>query len=244
MSPSTSTICAQVSNPALEWVRYFPRQLITADDMRAEQDYFREKLRRHNRMLHGWGVVCGCEVVAKNNWQVTVSAGYLITPAGDEICIPEDITFDLAQDSPKAYDPCPQPTPCSPAGGAKAVAGNTVYLAVCYSECNTRPVRTHPAGCGCGCDDSACEYSRARESYELVCLDELPESYGTTMQNEDEWMKIASAADDAGKRSIPDCSPWTDDCCVVLAQVKLPTKQSDQITLENIFLTRRPLFKG
>ena len=35
-------------------VRYFPRQLLTADDMRTEQEYLREKLRRHNRLLHRW----------------------------------------------------------------------------------------------------------------------------------------------------------------------------------------------
>ena len=34
---------------SLERVRYYPRQLMTAEDMRAEQDYFVERLRRHNR---------------------------------------------------------------------------------------------------------------------------------------------------------------------------------------------------
>src|SRR5215211_7302343 len=35
--------------------RYFPRQVVTADDLTADQEYFRERLRRHNRMLHGCG---------------------------------------------------------------------------------------------------------------------------------------------------------------------------------------------
>ncbi len=48
----------------LERVRYFPRQMITPADLTQAQDYMRAKLRRHNRMLHGWGVVCGCEVQA------------------------------------------------------------------------------------------------------------------------------------------------------------------------------------
>ena len=46
----------------LERVNFFPRQLLTDGDMIADQEYFREKLRRHNRYLHGWGVVCGLEV--------------------------------------------------------------------------------------------------------------------------------------------------------------------------------------
>lgn len=232
---------SQVSNPALEFVNYFPRQLLTADDMRVADEYFREKLRRHNRILHGWGVVCGGKVELKTKWQVTVSKTYLITPRGDEVCIPEEITFDLASDSPNAYDPCPRPTPCSPAGAVKAAEGKTIYLAVCYSECNTRPVRIHPAGCGCGCDDSACEYSRVRESYELVCLDELPESHQKATDADGKLKK--SMADYIANKEIknlpiPDCPPHLEDCCVVLAKITLPAKQGDPIN--TIVDMRRP----
>jgi hypothetical protein len=41
---------------------YFHGQLLSAADMRTEQSYFREKLKLHNRCLHGYGVVCGLEV--------------------------------------------------------------------------------------------------------------------------------------------------------------------------------------
>jgi hypothetical protein len=37
--------------------------MLGAADFQAEQDYFREKLKLHNRCLHGYGVVCGLEVV-------------------------------------------------------------------------------------------------------------------------------------------------------------------------------------
>lgn len=52
----------------LERPRYYPRQLMTPDDLNLEADYFRDKLRRHNMFLHGWGVVCGalvCTVPAR-----------------------------------------------------------------------------------------------------------------------------------------------------------------------------------
>jgi hypothetical protein len=42
--------------------RYFARQLITPEELNLEQAYFRDRMRRHNRLLHGWGVVCGAEV--------------------------------------------------------------------------------------------------------------------------------------------------------------------------------------
>ena len=49
---------------SLERVRYFPGQLLTPDDLTADQDHVRAKLRRHNLLLHGWGVVCGAGVRA------------------------------------------------------------------------------------------------------------------------------------------------------------------------------------
>ena len=68
----------------LERVRYFSRQLIGAEDMTAEQRYFRERLRRHNRFAHGWGVVCGCDVkpapLPKKPWRVRVCPGYVLGP--------------------------------------------------------------------------------------------------------------------------------------------------------------------
>ena len=55
MSQSPCSVCDE---PLLR-LRYFPGQLMTADDMRAEQEFLLKKARRHNRFLHGWGVTCG-----------------------------------------------------------------------------------------------------------------------------------------------------------------------------------------
>ena len=79
----------------LERVRYFPRQLITADDMTLEQEYFRQKMRRHNRFLHGWGVVCGGIVEpapdAEHPWQVRLCPSFVVAPQGDDIPVPEPV---------------------------------------------------------------------------------------------------------------------------------------------------------
>ena len=48
--------------PELKRLNYFYGQLLGARDFQTEQEYFREKLRLHNRCLHGYGVVCGLEV--------------------------------------------------------------------------------------------------------------------------------------------------------------------------------------
>jgi hypothetical protein len=180
---------------------------ITAEDMRAEQEYFREKLRRHNRYLHGWGVVCGCSVEAypdkDHPWQVRVCPGYLITPQGDEVLIGEQVKFDLAGERLQAYDPCVRVSSCQPTGARPAgEKPTTIYLAVCYAECETRPVRIHAAGCGC--DEAACEYSRVRDSFELALLTEPPASH----------LKVA--------KTNQQCADCADEPWVLLATVMLP----------------------
>ena len=48
--------------PELARLRYFHGQPLGALDLRREQAYHRDRARLHNRLLHGWGVVCGLEV--------------------------------------------------------------------------------------------------------------------------------------------------------------------------------------
>jgi hypothetical protein len=224
----------------LDRVHYFPRQLITADDMRAEQEYFREKLRRHNRYLHSWGVVCGCQVKAPSAdepaWQVTVGPGYLITPHGDEIEIAEAVKFDLASDWRQGYDPCARVSPCQPIGVQSAAQEpQTVYLAVCYAECETRPVRVHPVGCAC--DEAACEYSRIRDSFELVRLIELPESHKKTKKANADWYNTYQDWVEVGftsPRPVSSCLEYPEDNCVVLAKITLPKARNTQIVTGDI----------
>src|SRR5438445_618356 len=43
-------------------LNYFFGQVLGVRHFRAEQDYFREKLKLHNRCLHGYGIVCGLDL--------------------------------------------------------------------------------------------------------------------------------------------------------------------------------------
>jgi hypothetical protein len=80
----------------IERPRFFPRQLVTPDDLTLGQDYLRNKIRRINRYLHGWGVVCGTRVDASTKpWKVIVRPGYILGPFGDEIVVERDVCFDL-----------------------------------------------------------------------------------------------------------------------------------------------------
>ncbi|MEZ5351532.1 MAG: hypothetical protein R2762_02765 [Bryobacteraceae bacterium] len=198
----------------IERPRFFPRQLVTPDDLTLGQDYFRNKIRRINRYLHGWGVVCGTRVVNPKTpqpWKVVIQTGYILGPYGDEIVIDRDICFDLrvrcmeaaAGDAcTEVADPlCPDQT-ISTRRGEKPY-----YIAVRYKDMAARPVRVQPAGCGC--DDSQCEYSRWRDGYEICVLDECPDA-GAEPPDLDQISK---------QEGIPDCPPCPSVPWVVLAEV-------------------------
>ncbi len=77
-------------------------KLLTADDLRAEQEYQREKMWQHNRLLHGYGIVVGLEVGLQENGdgstQVIVSPGYALDGWGREIVVDEPIALYLPGD--------------------------------------------------------------------------------------------------------------------------------------------------
>lgn len=159
--------CGCVSATGLERLRYFQRQLLTADDMRLEQEYFREKQRRHNRFLHGVGVVCG--LIAQPDagtgpLAIVVCPGYALGPWGDEIYVDAPAPFDLTP----VLQQLAQPACANPGLSAAALESGVLRLQIRYAECQTRPVRTLPAGCGC--DDAACEFSRIRDGFELRAI--------------------------------------------------------------------------
>jgi hypothetical protein len=212
--------CMQPELVTLEKVNYFPRQLLTVDDMVTERDYVLQKMRRHNRFLHGWGVVCGLLVkavpTAAQPWLVQVGGGYALGPYGDEIYVIDPAVLDLSKCGPKAMtDPC-NPGRMRP---AREGAGGTVYVAIKYAECLSRPVQAMPAGCGC--DDDPCEYSRIRDSFQITCLTEPPPSHRPPRQ--------PTLCDIVNGRAIPACPPCPGDPWVVLAQVQLPPSPAAQL---------------
>jgi hypothetical protein len=230
--------CFQPELVLLERVKFFNRQLLTADDMVTDQDYFRQKLRRHNRFLHGWGVVCGLEVTAVPTtdlpWRVKIDSGYALGPFGDEIYVAEPVYLNLARCGPGAApDPC-EPDRLHPAA---TTSGGPLYVAIKYAECMARPVRAMPAGCAC--EEEACEYSRIRDSFQIECLDALPASH--------QGQAGPTLCELISDQLLLPCPPCPTEPWVVLAAITLPSPDIDitiDITDERIdnMSPRRQLF--
>ena len=67
---------------------FAPGQVLTDVDLTADQAYAAAKNRLHNRYLHGWGVVCGLEVVCNVcDGYVTIHHGYAIDRCGNDIVV-------------------------------------------------------------------------------------------------------------------------------------------------------------
>ena len=69
--------------------RYFAGRLLSADDLRREQQYVLDRLRRRNRALHGAGIVDGLAVSVEGGdaAHVTIAPGLAFDPSGREIFV-------------------------------------------------------------------------------------------------------------------------------------------------------------
>ena len=196
--------------------RYYARQLVTPGELNLEASYFLDRLRRHNLLLHGWGVICGalvCRVAdvagGAQPWKVKITPGELIDAYGNPVRIHAERIVDLrsggvvvgAQDpAGELSDPWCSEVWTEPAAG-------TIWVAVKYHQGLARPVRIPPAGCSC--DDSTCEYSRWCDGYQVGLLDQCPPSHQGN----------PPSLDDLGAAQTTVCPPEPADPWVVLAAV-------------------------
>jgi hypothetical protein len=124
-------------------VNYFFGQALSVEDFLDEQNYFRSRLRRLNRMVHGVGVITGLgvSIVGKgNSARVVIEPGLAIDAQGEEIEAPEAISLPLPGQ------------------------GKTLVLQIRFAE---RPCQPVPAATS---DDSAGaqQYSRIMETCEAL----------------------------------------------------------------------------
>lgn len=141
---------------SLQRPRFFNGKLITPEDLELEQQYFREKQKRHNRSLHGFGIVSGLRVQASSG-QIVVEPGLALDCEGNEIVINarQPIVPPTVCDSRTAYlnvrfvengaDVVPN-TGCE----EPSVITESFELAVAQENCNSkhRHLRARWLACG------------------------------------------------------------------------------------------------
>lgn len=128
----SSSITMSDSQP-LKRPRYTAGQLLTAEDFTLEQDYFRGKLKRHNRMLHGLGIVSGLKVSTESG-QVVVEPGLALDCEGNELVVCAAQTISVTVDHGVVYvslgylevDDDPVPIAADPSSGLTVNQTSTI----------------------------------------------------------------------------------------------------------------------
>lgn len=135
---------------------YYYGKLMTVRDFFAEQSYFNEKRWLMNRMISGWGIVCGLEVELKDSNTVIVKPGLAIDCCGREILVCEDQEVILD----------PQETECCEGEHEKDERRKSENLVICleYHECKTEPIHLPPVACD---QKEKYEFNRIRDSFKI-----------------------------------------------------------------------------
>lgn len=159
--------------------RYFHGMLMSDRDFKDEQKYHIEKRKRLNRMLHGWGVVCGLGLGIENCKPSTViiEKGMALDCNGNEIFVDAPYELDV-EEAIKSHtmhgaqltdEKMCEKTDLPQAGPDRP---DKWYVVIKYREVPTDPVPVYAPGGGC--EEKVCEHSRTREGFCIELHKEKP----------------------------------------------------------------------
>ena len=151
--------CGICKIPYFERNNYYYGKLMTVRDFFQEQCYFNEKRWLVNRMVGGWGVVCGLVVRPKEGEpdKVIVTPGFAIDRCGREILVCEEQTVTLI---PEECDCCKK----EKKKGEEEQGERKLLICVEFYECKTEQVSLPPIACD---QKERGEFNRIRDSFKI-----------------------------------------------------------------------------
>jgi len=252
-SLSAGCACPPVRN------RYFYGKAMDVFHFDMEQRYFNEKRWLLNRLVSGYGVICGLNVTLGPDGQsVIVSPGVAIDKCGKEIILCQP-SAPFALPTPPAQTPTPptagatgsgaapsstdagasaSPSPAPPPPDPCSDNGTYKHLVICYHECLTDP---SPA-LGGDCDTQPmCTPGSISEKYCLkLCDGKLcPAATTSSLQSVLSGGALNYSMLATYVANLQCCAP-IDDCCIPLANIQIPT-QPNTYAPGSIDISIRPL---
>lgn len=153
-------------------VNYLHGLILGVDEFRQEEFYLLEKNRQHNRALHGYGTVCGLAVsqsAESAGTEIKVNPGMALNYCGQVIQVPTTqcavIEEWLAANSAAIIERL----------GSPAAGPLSLYLMLCYRECETDLVPI-PAG-PCQSLEEITAASRLADNFSLRFSLDVPPDY-------------------------------------------------------------------
>ena len=136
---------------------YFHGKLLDVYHFELETAYLNFKRRMLNRLVTGYGVVCGLNVKAHLHCEdaITVCPGFAIDRAGNEIFVPEEV-------GPIRIEPYMLSAAIDDDDEARHQAN--VHVVLCYHECLADPMPVQAGDC---CSQDPCQPGVIREQYRI-----------------------------------------------------------------------------
>src|SRR6185369_745437 len=185
---------AQLSCPACNYGpftrnNYFTGKLLVERDFTDETHFHMEKLRHHEQLLHGSGVVCGLKVKPHPNEAcrdrfVCVEPGSAVDCCGHDIIVAAEECVDITRfPEIKALKSTNDKNP------------HMLQICARFRECPTEDIPVLYDDCGC--DDTRCAPNRILESYEIGIMLDPPkplQSFHTPKFGWENSIAVAHAA--------------------------------------------------
>jgi hypothetical protein len=194
-----------------------------------EQNYSNNKRWLLNRLISGYGVICGLDVQpAKKGRAVEVTPGIALDRGGREIVVPHTSTaieirsrpVEKPNEHPQGY--------CEPE--------EYVHLCICFQQCETDPTPVLVDDCG---QTTSCSASAIQEGYKLMLRDrkapEIDLNYGGDFISNGRLNYYALV-----ERVTRGCTELPADLCIPIADIRLP-EGDDEVQASDIDISPRPI---
>ena len=227
---TTGTDCGGIQTPVRN--RYFYGKMMDVYHFDLETRYQNSKRWLVNRLIGGYGVVCGLDVQwSDQSGQVVVTPGVAIDKWGREIIVPvasRPIPVSLEDASPVENCEDYQENPCE----------RCLHLVLCYHECLSDPAPVLTGECS---GPEPCAAGAIRERYKIEvrrgCEDpcqiecRLPDVITNSRLNCEKLAEWVTRS----------CPPWPKDPCIPLANIRFRRDTKQEWGTGTIEINVRPV---
>lgn len=210
--------------------RYFYGKLLDVVHFEMEQNYSNGKRWLLNRLVTGYGVVCGLDVQpAPEGRAVVVTSGVAIDRAGREIIVPHtSAPLEIRERPPRDSKQHPRGD-CDPE--------DYVHVSICFQQCESNPAPVLVDDCG---QSTSCAASAIQESYKLYVRECKAPSIDLDCDVPDALLNGRLNYYALVERVTRHCSKVPHDLCIPLANIRLP-EGTDSIQVSDIDINPRPI---
>lgn len=210
--------------------RYFYGKLLDVFHFELEQDYLNGKRWLLNRLISGYGVLCGLDVQpADKGRAVVVAPGIALDRGGREIIVPH-------YSEPIPIPPRPPEHP-DQHSYSNCESEDYVHLCICFQQCESDPAPVLVDDCG---QTTSCSASSIQERYKLIIRECKAPEIDLDCGVSDFILNGRLNYYALVERVTRGCPGLPADLCIPLADIRLPEGEA-ALQTSDIDIGSRPI---